>query len=120
MIRLTLYIFSDNHEYPSIGLKRTKKTVDEKYFGPFISSHAVKKSIKEIQKVFKLRNCSNNTFASRSRPCIEYQMKRCSAPCVGYISKNQYTEDLIEAKNYLTSSDSQIIKKLEREIDVFL
>ena len=111
--------FSDNHEYPSIGLKRTKKAVDEKYFGPFISSYAVKKSIKEIQKIFKLRNCSENTFASRSRPCIEYQMKRCSAPCVGHISKNQYAEDLIEAKNYLSSSDSQTIKKLQRQINVY-
>ena len=111
--------FSDNHEYPSIGLKRTKKAVDEKYFGPFISSHAVKKSIKEIQKIFKLRNCSDNTFVSRSRPCIEHQMKRCSAPCVGHISKNQYAEDVIEAKNYLSSSDSQTIKKLEREINTY-
>ena len=111
--------FSDDHEYPSIGLKRTKKAVDEKYFGPFISSHAVKKSIKEIQKIFKLRNCSDNTFASRSRPCIEYQMNRCSAPCVNHISKNQYAEDVIEAKNYLTSTDSQTIKKLEREINTY-
>ena len=108
--------FSDNHEYPSIGLKRTKKAVDEKYFGPFISSYAVKKSIKEIQKVFKLRNCSDNTFASRSRPCIEHQMKRCSAPCVSHISKNQYAEDVIDAKNYLTSSDSQTTKKLKRKL----
>ena len=111
--------FSDGHDYPSIGLKRTKKAVDEKYFGPFVSSNAVKKSIKEIQKVFKLRNCSDNTFASRSRPCIEYQMKRCSAPCVGHITKTQYAEDLIEAKNYLTSTDSETIKRLEREIELF-
>ena len=111
--------FSDGHDYPSIGLKRTKKAVDEKYFGPFVSSYAVKKSIKEIQKVFKLRNCSDNTFASRSRPCIEYQMKRCSAPCVGHITKNQYAEDLIEAKNYLTASDSETVKRLEREIELF-
>ena len=111
--------FSDNHEYPSIELKRTKKAVDEKYFGPFISSYAVKKSIKEIQKVFKLRNCSDRTFASRSRPCIEHQMKRCSAPCVGNISKIQYQQDLIEAKNYLTSSDSETIKRLEREINIY-
>ena len=111
--------FSDSHDYPSIGLKRTKKAVDENYFGPFVSSYAVKKSIKEIQKVFKLRNCSDNTFASRSRPCIEYQMKRCSAPCVGHITKNQYAEDLIEAKNYLTASDSETVKRLEREIELF-
>ena len=111
--------FSDDHEYPSIGLKRTRKAVDEKYFGPFISSYAVKKSIKEIQKVFKLRNCSDNTFASRSRPCIEHQMKRCSAPCVSHVSKNQYAEDVIEAKNYLTSNDTQTIKKLKRQIDIY-
>ena len=111
--------FSNNHEYPLIGLKRTKKAIDERYFGPFISTYAVKKSIKEIQKIYKLRNCSDNTFASRSRPCIEYQMKRCSAPCVGHISKNQYAEDLIEAKNYLTSSDSHTIKKLERDIKIY-
>ena len=111
--------FSDDHKFPSIGLKRTKKAVDDKYFGPFISSYAVKKSIKEIQKVFKIRNCSDATFSSRSRPCIEHQMKRCSAPCVGNITENQYAEDLIEAKDYLTSSDSQTIKKLEREINKF-
>ena len=111
--------FSDNHKYPSIGLKRTKKAVDEKYFGPFVSSYAVKKSIKEIQRIFKLRNCSDNTFASRSRPCIEYQMKRCSAPCVSHISKNQYAEDVIEAKNYLSSSNSQTIQKLEKEINIY-
>ena len=111
--------FSNNHEYPSIKLIRTKKAVDEKYFGPFISSFAVKQSIKEIQKVFKLRNCSDNTFASRSRPCIEYQMKRCSAPCVRHITKNQYAEDLIEAKNYLTSSNSEIVKKLQREMNIY-
>ena len=80
--------FSDKHEYPSVGLKRTKKAVDERYFGPFISSYAVKQSIKEIQKIFKIRNCSDNTFVSRTRPCIEYQMKRCSAPCVRYIKKS--------------------------------
>ena len=111
--------FSDKHEYPSVGLKRTKKAVDERYFGPFISSYAVKQSIKEIQKIFKIRNCSDNTFVSRTRPCIEYQMKRCSAPCVRYISKNQYAEDLIEAKNYLSSSDSETVKKLKREINIY-
>lgn len=108
--------FSDEHDYPYIGLKRTKKAVDKRYFGPFISSYAVKKSIKEIQKIFKIRNCSDTTFSSRSRPCIEYQMNRCSAPCVGNVTKNQYAEDLIDAKNFLSSSDSQTIARLNREL----
>ena len=77
MIRLIhIYFFQLIMNIQELYSKRTKKAVDEKYFGPFISSHAVKKSIKEIQKIFKLRNCSDNTFASRSRPCIEYQMKK--------------------------------------------
>ena len=108
--------FSDEHDYPFIGLKRTKKAVDQRYYGPFISSNAVKNSIKEIQKIFKIRNCSDTTFSSRSRPCIEYQMNRCSAPCVGHITKNQYAEDIIEAKNFLISSDSQIKDRLERDL----
>ncbi len=111
--------FSDNHEYPSIGLKRTKKAVDEKYFGPFVSSYAVKKSIKEIQKIFKLRNCSDNTFASRSRPCIEYQMKRCSAPCVGYISKNEYSLDVKNAINFLSGDSKRVVKNLSKKMDLY-
>ena len=110
--------FSLDHDFPSVSLKRTKQAVDEKYFGPFVSSYAVKSSIKEIQKIFKIRNCSDNTFASRTRPCIEHQMKRCSAPCVKNITNNDYSEDITSAKSYLSSSDSQTIDRLKKEIEV--
>ena len=109
--------FSLDHEYPGLYSKRTKKSVDKRYFGPFVSSEAVKKTIKEVQKVFQVRNCSDNTFANRTRPCIEFQMKRCSAPCVQKINKVDYLEDITSAKSFLTSSDSQTIQKLMREID---
>ena len=109
--------FSLDHEYPGLYSKRTKKSVDKRYFGPFVSSEAVKKTIKEVQKVFQVRNCSDNTFANRTRPCIEFQMKRCSAPCVQKINKVDYFEDITSAKSFLTSSDSQTIQKLMREID---
>ena len=109
--------FSLDHKYPAIYLKRTKKAVDIKYFGPFISSEAVKKSIKEIQKIFQLRNCSDSSFKSRTRPCIEYQMKRCSAPCVGKINKIDYFEDVNNAQSYLLSKDSLLIDKLKTEIN---
>jgi len=109
--------FSLDHEYPGVYSKRTKQSVDKKYFGPFVSSEAVKKSIKEIQKVFKVRNCSDNTFANRTRPCIEFQMKRCSAPCVQKINKVDYFEDITSAKSFLTSSDTKNIQKLMKEID---
>ena len=107
------YIFHLDHNYPGIYLKRTKKAVNSNYFGPFVSSGAVKKSIKEIQKIFKLRNCNDSTFSNRSRPCIEFQMKRCSAPCVKNIRKIDYFEDVESAKSYLSSSDSQTIGRLK-------
>ena len=109
--------FSLDHEYPGVYSKRTKKSVDKKYFGPFVSSEAVKKSIKEIQKIFKVRNCSDNTFSNRTRPCIEFQMKRCSAPCVQKINKVDYFEDITSAKLFLTSSDTKTVQRLTEEID---
>ena len=109
--------FSLDHDYPGIYSKRTKKSVDNKYIGPFVSSEAVKKSIKEIQKIFKVRNCSDNTFANRSRPCIEFQMKRCSAPCVQKINKVDYFEDIVNAKSFLLSSDSKTAERLSNQIE---
>ena len=108
--------FSLDHNYPGIYLKRTKKAVNSSYYGPFVSTGAVKKSIKEIQKIFKLRNCNDSTFSNRSRPCIEFQMKRCSAPCVKNIKKIDYFEDVESAKSYLSSSDSQTIGRLKKDI----
>ena len=103
--------FSLDHDFPGVYLKRTKKAVDRNYFGPFVSSEAVKKSIKEIQKIYKVRNCSDTTFANRTRPCIEYQMKRCSAPCVNHIKKVDYFEDIIGAKSFISSSDTKTIQR---------
>jgi excinuclease ABC subunit C len=108
--------FSLDHDYPGIYLKRTKKAVNSNYYGPFVSSGAVKKSIKEIQKIFKLRNCNDSTFSNRSRPCIEFQMKRCSAPCIKNIGRTDYFEDVESAKSYLSSSDSQTIGRLKDDI----
>ena len=99
--------FEMRHHYYQIG----------KRFGPFVSSEAVKKSIKEIQKIFQVRNCNDTTFANRTRPCIEFQMKRCSAPCVQKINKVDYFEDITSAKSYLSSSDSQTINRLTSDIE---
>ncbi len=109
--------FSLDHEFPGVYSKRTKKSIDKKYFGPFVSSEAVKKSIKEIQRIFRVRNCSDSTFANRTRPCIEFQMKRCSAPCVQKINKVDYFEDIISAKSFLSSSDTKTFEKLSKDIE---
>ena len=70
--------------------------------------------LKNYKKIFRLRNCSNSTFSNRSRPCIEYQMKRCSAPCVNMISKPDYAEDISAAQRYLTS-EKKYLKKILKE-----
>ena len=96
--------FSMSDKFPSVSMKRSKHSVSKDFIGPFISASAVKSSIKDVQKIFKVRNCSNSTFSSRSRPCIEYQMRRCSAPCVGIIDEVNYMEDISSAQHYLSYS----------------
>jgi len=113
--------FATKHNYPSIHLKRSKQAVSEDYYGPYTSAKLVRDQLKELQKIFKLRNCADSTFANRSRPCIEYQMKRCSAPCVDFISQEDYLEDISAAKQYLTAEKKQLkkilIKKMKAHAD---
>ena len=99
--------FSMNHKYPSISMKRSKHAVSKNFFGPFISAQAVKSTIKDLQKIYQIRNCSDTTFNNRSRPCIEHQMQRCSAPCVDLISEISYQSDIISSQHYLTSSGKE-------------
>ena len=99
--------FSMNHKYPSISMKRSKHAVSKNFFGPFISAQAVKSTIKDLQKIYQIRNCSDMTFNNRSRPCIEHQMQRCSAPCVDLISEISYQSDIISSQHYLTSSGKE-------------
>jgi excinuclease ABC subunit C len=96
--------FSMDHKYPSISMKRSKHAVSRNFFGPFISAQAVKATIKDLQKIYQIRNCSDITFNNRSRPCIEHQMQRCSAPCVNLISEVSYQGDIASSQHYLSSS----------------
>ena len=110
--------FASKHTYPSIHLKRSKQALSEDYYGPYTSAKLVRDQLKELQKIFKLRNCADSTFANRSRPCIEYQMKRCSAPCVDFISKEDYLEDISAAKQYLTAEKKQLKKILTKKMEL--
>jgi len=96
--------YSMSDQFPSISMKRSKHAVSKDYFGPFISAYAVKSTIKDLQKIYQIRNCSNSTFRNRSRPCIEHQMQRCSAPCVKHISETDYSTDISSSQNYLAST----------------
>ncbi len=99
--------FSMDHKFPSISMKRSKHAVSQNFFGPFISAHAVKSTIKDLQKIYQIRNCSDTTFNNRSRPCIEYQMQRCSAPCVNLISEISYQADIVSSQHYLSSTGTK-------------
>ncbi len=100
--------FSMDHKYPSISMRRSKHAVSKNFFGPFISAQAVKSTIKDLQKIYQIRNCSDTTFNNRSRPCIEHQMQRCSAPCVNLISEVSYQGDIASSQHYLSSSGKKI------------
>ena len=102
--------FSMDHKYPSISMKRSKHAVSKNFFGPFISVQAVKSTIKDLQKIYQIRNCSDTTFSNRSRPCIEHQMQRCSAPCVDLISEFRYQSDISSSQYYLSSSGKETKK----------
>jgi excinuclease ABC subunit C len=113
--------YSMNDKFPSISMKRSKHAVSKDYFGPFISAHAVKSTIKDLQKIYQIRNCSNSTFRNRSRPCIEYQMGRCSAPCVDQISELDYGIDISSSQDYLASTGKKarnlMLSKMQKLAD---
>jgi len=107
------YIFlSTNHDYPRFLYHRGSLKGEGKYFGPFPSAGAVKKTLNIIQKLFLIRSCEDSVFSNRSRPCLQYQIKRCSAPCVNYISKNDYSYDIKNAKLFIEGRKEKVIKEL--------
>ncbi|MCI5049495.1 MAG: excinuclease ABC subunit UvrC [Rickettsiales bacterium] len=96
------YLFvQTQHEFPRIRKHRGAQKEKGEYYGPFASVGALNQTIAILQKAFLLRPCSDSIFNNRSRPCLQYQIKRCSAPCVDYISKHDYAESLSHAQNFL-------------------
>ena len=100
------------HDFPQIRKHRGAKTEKGQYFGPFASAGAVNRTLNQLQKVFLLRNCSDTTFDSRTRPCLLYQIKRCSAPCVGYISASDYAASVADAARFLRGNSTEIQEQL--------
>ncbi|MEM6467263.1 MAG: GIY-YIG nuclease family protein, partial [Pseudomonadota bacterium] len=94
-------ILVTGHAFPQIRKHRGAKASKGQYFGPFASAGAVNRTLNQLQKAFLLRNCSDSMFDSRTRPCLQYQIKRCSAPCVGLISPAEYGALVEDATRYL-------------------
>jgi excinuclease ABC subunit C len=99
-------------EYPRLELVRHMKNDGARYFGPYSSSQAVKETLRSIQKVFPLRTCRERAFRKRTRPCIEYEIKRCSAPCCDYISSSDYKKILSDAMLFLEGREKKLISNL--------
>ncbi len=121
--------FRDDKSYPAIHLSTSKdfpaiyvsrqKDPSNTIFGPFANVSAMRLNVGLIRSLFKIRNCKDINFKNRSRPCIEYQMNRCSAPCVGNISKKDYSFDVKNALNFLSGDTQKIIIDLNKKMDFY-
>lgn len=113
------YLKISGDQFPRISFHRGIQKKDQNYFGPFPNSPAVRDSIKLLQKVFLLRTCENSVFRNRSRPCMEHQIQRCSAPCVNLISEHDYKEDIDQAMLFLNGKDTKVINSLSEKMSYF-
>ena len=107
-----MILITGDHEYPQIVKYRGARSRKGQYFGPFASVWAVNDTLALLQRAFLLRTCSDNVFANRSRPCLLYQIKRCSGPCVDRVSKVDYGRLVSEARDFLTGDSQRIQREL--------
>lgn len=108
---------STEKTFPRMEIYRGAKTKDGKYFGPYPNGYAAKQNLLLLQKLFKIRSCSDSFFAHRSRPCLQYQIKRCTAPCVDYIEPSAYQDDVSHAVAFLEGRSQEVIQALIEKMD---
>ena len=106
-----------NHEFPRLNFYRGSRKEPGKYFGPYPSAGAVRDTLQQLQKLFRIRNCDDTYFANRSRPCLQYQIQRCTAPCVGLVSKEHYARDVSAAIKVLEGRNYEVGEELGRRMD---
>ncbi len=110
-------LIATDHEAPELAKHRGARRRKGHYFGPFASAVAVNRTIAALQKAFLLRNCSDSFYASRTRPCLQHQIKRCSAPCTGVISIPDYQELVAEARDFLSGKSKAVQDHLQQEMN---
>ena len=104
------YIYaSTDTRFPRLKFHRGARRGKGRYFGPYPSTRAVRSTLKELEKLFLIRNCTDSFFSNRTRPCLQYQIKRCTAPCVGLISEQQYREDIDAAVQFLEGKNKSVV-----------
>jgi excinuclease ABC subunit C len=111
-------MLSEDHPYPQIAKHRGAQLRKGSYFGPFASAWAVNQTVTALQRVFLLRSCADTVFASRTRPCLLFQIKRCSAPCVGRVTSDEYSKLVTQAKTFLAGKSSTIQRELATEMEL--
>lgn len=110
-------LITHDHEFPLLTKHRGAKNKKGNYFGPFASGSAVNETIEHLQRAFKLRNCSNSSMTNRSRPCLQYHIKRCTAPCVGKVTAKDYTMQVQQACNFLRGKGQELQSELVRDMN---
>ncbi len=111
------YIFLSSHAWPRLAKYRGAKRENGEYFGPFPSGVAVKETLALAQKLFKVRQCEDTVFANRTRPCLEYQIGRCKAPCVGMVSAEEYARDVELTRDLIRGAGQEVIHKLVAQME---
>ena len=109
-------LLSEETTFPQLKKHRGAKKEKGRYFGPFASAGAVNRTLNQLQKAFLLRNCSDAMFESRTRPCLQYQIKRCAGPCVGHISKDDYRALVDDAERFLRGRSTHVQDRLARQM----
>jgi excinuclease ABC subunit C len=109
-------LLREDSDFPRIQKHRGARRIKGQYYGPFASAGSVTRTLNALQKLFLLRSCSDSFFANRTRPCLLYQIKRCSAPCVGRISEEEYGELVAEAKEFLAGKSTGVQGRLSRQM----
>nr|WP_201800158.1 excinuclease ABC subunit UvrC [Beggiatoa leptomitoformis] len=116
------FIYLSAHTFPQLGLHRGTKRGKGKYFGPYPHAKAVYDSLNLMQKIFPIRQCDDSFFRNRSRPCLQYQIKRCTAPCVGFIDEASYAEEVKHATLFLEGKShaviSELVEKMKTAADI--
>ncbi|WP_310274666.1 excinuclease ABC subunit UvrC [Rheinheimera soli] len=111
------FILITNHKHPRISSHRGPRKVEGQYFGPYPSAGAVWQSLKLLQKVFPIRQCEDGFYRARTRPCLQYQLKLCSAPCVGKISDEDYAAEVKNTSLFLSGKSQQLIEQLVQQME---
>ena len=110
------YIYISNDKHPRLGLYRGKKNKSYEYFGPYPSAHVARDALALLKKIFKVRQCTNSFYRSRSRPCLEYQIGLCSAPCVGKVSDVKYAQDVEMVTLFLNGKGSRLLNQISQKM----